>query len=137
MDKKHYQWEVIVRTCFEQKTRFSVTSTTNVRDMKLQCEIEFAIPAELQVLVHEKINLDDTITISSLPSTDSDNTRTLRLHPISGLQSFASSCMKGDTKSVAKGIQDKTNQLSNKEKAFVAAFIAAGSGKHELFSYSS
>lgn len=130
MDEKHCQWDVIVETCFDQKTRFSVTSTTNVRDLKLHCELELAIPAELQVMVHENMELDNTIAVTSLPSPET--TKTFKLHVISELQSFASSCMKGDIESMTKGIQDKTNYLNTEQRAFVAAFIAAGTGKGEL-----
>ncbi|XP_031549619.1 uncharacterized protein LOC116287127 [Actinia tenebrosa] len=134
MDKKQCQWDVVVETCFDQKTTFSVTKTTNVRDLKLHCEVEFATPAEIQVLVHEKMELDNTITIASLPSPDTETIKTFKLHVLTGLQSFVFSCMKGDMESVTKGIQDKTNHLfTTEERAFVAAFIAVGTGKRELF----
>lgn len=125
---------------------FQAKRSSNVRDLKMMVEVKSGVPSDLFTLVHNRgdnkpIELNDEIKMADIESQSAgggnceDNggeSTTFELSIPPWWQRFVDRCMKRDDRQIFKRIFIKMNQISNEERAFVAAFIAAQKGDGEL-----
>lgn len=124
---------------------FQAKRSSNVRDLKMMVEVNSGVPSDLFTFVHRSDDnvseLNDETKMADIETSAAGDasgggsggeSMTFELSIPPWWQRFVDRCMKRDNRQIFKRICIKMNQISNEDRAFVAAFITAQKGDGEL-----